>query len=196
MTLPTVDIKGTAYTLVKDRIIYFNETFPNGCIQTELCTQPLDKVVMVKAIVIPDVEKPRRFFTGYSQAVIGEGFINKTAALENCETSAVGRALAMLGIGVVESVASADEVHKAVNASKAPPSPVQQGINPTGNEPSYSDLEAEANAAFGLAPSNDAPFKSATKVVGAQCNDCTMGKYVSNPKTGKIFCDHKCWLNK
>ena len=39
--------------------------------------------------------------------------MNKTAALENCETSAVGRALGFMGIGVIESIASADEVNKA-----------------------------------------------------------------------------------
>jgi transcriptional regulator NrdR family protein len=39
--------------------------------------------------------------------------VNKTAALENAETSAVGRALAMMGIGVIESIASVDEINKA-----------------------------------------------------------------------------------
>ena len=51
---------------------------------------------IVKAFVVPDVDKPQRMFTGYSQAKRGDGFINKTSALENAETSAVGRALAMM----------------------------------------------------------------------------------------------------
>jgi hypothetical protein len=32
------------------------------------------------------------------------------------------------------------------------------------------------------------------KVEGEVCNDCGKGRYVKNPKTGKIFCDQKCWL--
>lgn len=119
MALPTVKIQGKDYTLVKDRILYFNETFPNGCIQTELLTLPEADKIVVRATVIPDVDNSR-FFRGHSQAVVGQGNINRTAALENAETSAVGRALGFMGIGVIESVASADEIHKA----KAPAKPI------------------------------------------------------------------------
>ena len=109
--LPTVDIKGSQYVLVKDRINYFNETFTNGAISTEASRD--GNQWCVKATVTPDVSTPTRIFTGYSQAVEGQGMVNKTAALENAETSAVGRALAMMGIGVIDSIASADEMHKA-----------------------------------------------------------------------------------
>ena len=114
-----IDIKGKQYVLVSDRIIYFNETYPNGSIETKLISEPNSDIVTVKAIVTPDEtafkdgHDMRRGFTGYSQAVKGAGFINKTAALENAETSAVGRALAMMGIGVIDSVASVDEINKA-----------------------------------------------------------------------------------
>lgn len=112
-----IDIKGKQYVLVSDRIIYFNETCPNGCIQTELISTPDAPMVVMKATVIPDVtESKMRAFTGYSQATWGEGYINKTSALENCETSAVGRALAMMGIGVIDSIASVDEINKAQTA--------------------------------------------------------------------------------
>lgn len=114
--LPTIDIKGKEYVMVKDRLIAFNEMYPNGSIVTE--KTELDTRVEFKATVTPDVEKPTRIFTGHSQAVWGDGYINKTSALENAETSAVGRALAMMGIGVIESIASADEVIKAQNADK------------------------------------------------------------------------------
>ena len=113
--LPTVDIKGKDYVLVKDRIIAFNEMYPNGGIVTELLSEPANERIVIKATVYP--EGTGRSFVGHSQAVIGEGYINKTAALENAETSAVGRALAMMGIGVVDSIASADEVKKATQSS-------------------------------------------------------------------------------
>ena len=106
-----VDIKGKKYVLVSDRVIYFNETYKdNGSITTELVSAPEAKHIIIKATVSPD---GKRLFTGYSQAVIGDGYINKTAALENAETSAVGRALAMMGIGVIDSIASVDEIKKA-----------------------------------------------------------------------------------
>lgn len=114
-----VKIQGRSYVLVADRIIYFNENFPNGAIKTELITDPTLEKIVIKATVTPDTNRPERLFTGYSQTVVGQGPINRTSALENAETSAVGRALAMMGIGVIESVASADEVHKAQAATSS-----------------------------------------------------------------------------
>lgn len=115
-----IDIKGKAYVMVKDRLIYFNETYPEGSITTNLVSEPTSEMVIVKATVWPDIKDNMRQFTGYSQAVIGEGMVNKTAALENAETSAVGRALAMMGIGVLESIASADEMVKAETNFRPP----------------------------------------------------------------------------
>jgi len=108
-----IDIKGKNYVLVSDRVIYFNETYLKGSIKTQLVSQPEAQMVVIKAIVIPDITIPERYFTGYSQATWGDGNVNKTSALENCETSAVGRALAMMGIGVIDSIASVDEMKKA-----------------------------------------------------------------------------------
>lgn len=108
-----IDIKGKSYVLVSDRVRYFNESYPKGCIKNQLVSQPEAKMVVIRSIVIPDISIPERYFTGYSQATWGDGLVNKTAALENCETSAVGRALAMMGIGVIDSIASADEMNKA-----------------------------------------------------------------------------------
>jgi hypothetical protein len=111
--LNTVNIKGKPYVLVSDRVAYFNKHFPNGSITTQLISEANAKEIVVKAVVIPDVKEQCRCFTGYSQAVKGEGYINQTSALENAETSAVGRALGFMGIGVIDSIASADEMVKA-----------------------------------------------------------------------------------
>src|SRR5436190_12342193 len=109
-----IKIQKKSYVMVKDRIIYFNENYPKGSITTNLVTEPTSDMIIVKAYVYPDGRSPDpntpdREFTGYSQATIGDSMVNKVAALENAETSAVGRALAMMGIGVLESIASADE---------------------------------------------------------------------------------------
>ena len=109
-----IKIKGKDYVLVSDRVTYFNETYPDGAITTDLVSEPTSDYIIVKATVYPEYGVGnKRHFTGYSQAVIGDGMVNKTAALENAETSAVGRALGFMGIGVIESIASADEMTKA-----------------------------------------------------------------------------------
>lgn len=115
-----VDIQGKQYVLVKDRVLAFNTDYPNGGIETDLVSQPESDRIVIKATVTPNCAEPQRVFTGYSQAVVGEGYINKTAALENCETSAVGRALAMMGIGVFDSIASVDEMGKAIAQQRTP----------------------------------------------------------------------------
>jgi len=109
----TIDIHGKPYVMVKDRVIHFNKEYPNGCIQSKMVDR-IENIVIFEATVIPDVDKPERFFTGHAEEEIGSSQINKTSALENCETSAIGRALAMMGIGVDESFASGDEVANAV----------------------------------------------------------------------------------
>ena len=107
-----IQIHGKDYVMVKDRIIFFNENCPNGSITTEL--KATDSSFIFKAIVTPDVEIPNRHFNGHAEEVIGSSQINTTSALENCETSAIGRALGCMGIGVEGAFASADEVNNAV----------------------------------------------------------------------------------
>lgn len=112
-----IKIQGKSYVLVSDRILYFNETYKEGCITTDLMKYE-DKQIIIKATVYPEWLQGRTF-TGYSQSIEWQGYINKTSALENAETSAVGRALAMMGIGVIDSIASVDEINKAKWAEDA-----------------------------------------------------------------------------
>lgn len=118
-----IDIKWKKYVLVSDRVVYFNENYPNWCIQTERYLEW--DMEIFKATVIPDIEKPERYFTWYSQAKRVKELdpkkkmdVNLTSALENAETSAVWRALAFMWIGVIDSIASADEIKKAENEEK------------------------------------------------------------------------------
>jgi len=108
-----IKIKGKDYVTVSERVKYFNDEYPNGCIVTEI-VKDSDTVFVVRAMIYPQgLKDGNPLFTGHSQAVIGDGYINKTSALENAETSAVGRALGFMGIGVVDSIASIDEINKA-----------------------------------------------------------------------------------
>lgn len=122
-----ISIKGKDYILIKDRVIFFNEEYQNGSIETQLLSEPTAEMVVFKAIIIPDLTNPTRRFTGHSQATWDEkNYINKTSALENCETSAIGRALANMGIGVLDSIASADEIRKTDYATPADPASDKQ----------------------------------------------------------------------
>ena len=139
-----IDFKGKKYVLVSDRVIYFNEQYPKGSITTELISTPDADTVIIKATVKPN---PEQTFTGYSQATWGEGYINKTSALENAETSAVGRALAFMGIGVIESIASIDEINKTTSAGEKKLSKVKtyQEKTKTDYENNVDPLEDDIN---------------------------------------------------
>jgi hypothetical protein len=118
-----VNIKGKDYTTVAQRLIDFREDHDNYSIQTELHT--LREIVdtptntacneyIVKTTVIPNVKNPIRFTVGWAAERDNDGKVNKTSALENAETSAVGRALGFLGYGSDESISSSDEVERAI----------------------------------------------------------------------------------
>ena len=111
--LKTINIRGNEYVTVSERVRYFNEHYKSGSLFTKIIDRS-DGVILMKAIVIPDIEKPKRVFTAYAQEVKGKGMVNSTSYIENCETSAIGRALGFMGIGVESSIASADEVSNAM----------------------------------------------------------------------------------
>tara|TARA_R110000824_G_scaffold386340_1_gene581243 strand:- start:1 stop:645 length:645 start_codon:yes stop_codon:yes gene_type:complete len=111
--LETVDIKGKPYVMVSTRIQYFREIFPRGTIETSIHHFD-DTQCIVTARVYPDkTNYPEWYADGMAQEYIGASHINKTSWLEVGSTSAIGRAMAMMGIGISHGVASADEVRNA-----------------------------------------------------------------------------------
>ena len=109
--LKTTNIKGKEYVEVNERIRYFRETYKNGSIVTDLISDS-NGVCVFKATVLLD---ETIVSTGHAYEKEGSSFINKTSYIENCETSAIGRALGVLGIGIEGSVASYEEVANAIN---------------------------------------------------------------------------------
>ena len=114
----SIKIHGKDYVLVNERVQEFHRLYPNGSIRTDLI-EFSDKRFITKTEVCPDVNDRMRIFTGLAYELVGSSQINKTSALENCETSSCGRALAMLGIGIDGSIASADEVENAIHQQEA-----------------------------------------------------------------------------
>lgn len=117
-TLATLDIKGKEYVEVNERIKAFRMLYPTGSIQTEMISNE-NGVCIFKAIVGYydrfDATILHILGTGTAYEKEDSSFINRTSYIENCETSATGRALGMAGIGINTSVASADEVVNAIN---------------------------------------------------------------------------------
>lgn len=110
-----IDIKGTPYVTVATRVKEFRENFKGWRIITTI-KKMSDGVCVFQAEIRN--ENDSVVATGHALEKENSTFINKTSFLENCETSAVGRALAMLGIGVENSIGSAEEVANAIQNQK------------------------------------------------------------------------------
>ena len=115
--LKKTDIKGKDYVEVNQRIKAFRRLCPEGAIITELLSDE-NGVCKFKATIFD--ENGKVLATGHAYEKEQSSFINKTSYIENCETSAVGRALAMLALGVDASIASAEEVGNAINNQEKP----------------------------------------------------------------------------
>jgi len=102
----TINIKGKEYVPVVERVKEFHVQHPKGSIETEIMPST-DNLVVIKATVTFDGQT----FVGHSQAEWGKGMMGNVA-LEVAETSAVGRALGFANLGLVEGIASADEMRK------------------------------------------------------------------------------------
>lgn len=104
--MKTINIKGKEYVPVVERVKEFHKLYPKSEITTEVVSND-EKRVVVKATV--DIQG--RKFTGHSQAEWGKGMMGDVA-LEIAETSAIGRALGFANIGLIDGIASADEMRK------------------------------------------------------------------------------------
>lgn len=113
-SIKTTDIKGREYAEVNQRIKAFRMVYPTGCIRTEMISNENGVCVFRATVGFQTDDYFIILGTGTAYEKEGSTFINKTSYIENCETSAVGRALGMAGFGIDTSVASAEEVQNAI----------------------------------------------------------------------------------
>lgn len=114
-SIRTTDIKGKDYAEVNQRIKAFRMVYPDGFIITEMKSNADGVCVFVASVGYRgDGDHDYILGTGTAYEKEGSTFINKTSYIENCETSAVGRALGMAGFGIDTSIASAEEVQNAI----------------------------------------------------------------------------------
>jgi len=137
--MESIKIKGKDYIQVHERVAELrrNPLYKTLTIETEIVEKNYseltgdivknDKVVgkkttkVLDAIIIKCVIRNKDgnvVSSGYAQEEKATGFVNETSFVENCETSAVGRALGFLGIGIKDSIASADELVVAISKQK------------------------------------------------------------------------------
>lgn len=109
--MKSIKIQGNDYIMVNERVKFFRENYKNWSMESEILK--VDGAVCIIKATIKD-EKGVVVATGHACEKSNSSFINKTSYIENCETSAWGRALANLGIGIDTSMASAEEVCNAI----------------------------------------------------------------------------------
>lgn len=109
-------IRGKEYMEVKDRVMVFRKNNPEWAIITQIIENNEATGSIIFKVTIED-ENGRIRGTGHAHEFKDDktSMVNKTSHLENCETSAIGRALASLGIGVESSYATYDEVMIAMD---------------------------------------------------------------------------------
>lgn len=112
-----IDLKGKNYAMVPERVTAFRKIFPDGFIMTDIVEHDGTTVLMRAQAGVYIDGNPFILGTGYAQEVRGKGLVNGTSYIENCETSAVGRALGMIGLGLNGGgICSAEELVNAITA--------------------------------------------------------------------------------
>ena len=117
-----LDLKGKSYAMVPERVTAFRKLYPEGFIKTDIIHLSDDgSVVMMKATAGYYREDGAEVIlgTGMAKEVQGKGMVNGTSHIENCETSAVGRAIGMIGLGLNGGgICSAEELVNAITAQE------------------------------------------------------------------------------
>jgi hypothetical protein len=113
--LDTVDIKGKPYVEVKTRVQWFRKNIENGSIETEILHFDKETIMCKTKVHVNGA----LVATGMAHEEKNASTVNKTSFVECCETSSVGRALGMLGIGIATSVDTAGTVAAAIAQQEA-----------------------------------------------------------------------------
>jgi hypothetical protein len=110
------------YELVESRLRRLYTAYPKARVLTDLVHND-DRRFVVKAEVYLTPEDLTPSATGYAEEIVGAGFVNKTSALENCETSAIGRAISnsVLCLGAPEGKRPSRQEMEKVERYKAEP---------------------------------------------------------------------------
>ena len=114
-----------AYDTVETRLARFWEAHPNGRVLTKLEFHDERRFIVYSEIYF-DREDHTPVATGYAEEIVGASPVNRTSALENCETSSIGRSLANCGFASIGKRPSKEEMEKVQRYSEEPRKPVKE----------------------------------------------------------------------
>ena len=182
-TLKFSDIKGKNYAEVPQRVKAFRMLYPQGFIITDMVSND-GGVCVFKATAGYYGENGEAYTLGTGTAYEKENssYINKTSYIENCETSAVGRALGFLSIGSDTSIASYEEVQNAINNQEQPEK--KEKAKPEPYKPAY-DAKAAIKA---FCNAHKIPMKDFVAYYDA-CVEMRLVPRISSDSMTKEQCD-------
>jgi hypothetical protein len=140
------NIRGKEYHTVALRVSKFRDACPNYALTTSVVVRDQECVVMQAQIAD---ETGRIVATGHAEEYRTSSQINRTSALENCETSAIGRALAAFGFGGTE-FASANEVQNAIHQQDSKGADAGQSSSTVSQRPPANDSATIDQTQFGV----------------------------------------------
>lgn len=172
--IKTTNIKGKDYAEVNERITAFRKLFPTGFITTEVVEKG-DGVVLFKATAgyyreLETAVEPVILGVGHAYEYEDANPINKTSFIEVAETSAIGRALGGIGIGVASALASADEVTNAIQIQAASPMATAAQIKML-ERLYHGEQRLEAMRKMQVASFNELTVQQASQLIKAARND-------------------------
>lgn len=142
----TGEITTKDYAMVPERVTAFRKLIPGGFILTDIVNVDGPTITMQTRVGYYDENgKAVLLATGLAQETKGQGLVNGTSHIENCETSSVGRALGFLGLGIEGGggICSAEELANAITGQKQIQAAANQKPAPEKEFPKKVDTPAE-----------------------------------------------------
>ena len=172
--MKTISIKGKPYVMVNTRLKAFRENFKGYALTSEIVHLTEDTCIIKATISDP---QGRVLATGHAMEVKGSSNINATSHVENCESSAWGRALGNYGIGIDDSICSAEELIMAIGQRETPEQIAERKLN--GEEVQLPTGEEFAKAMKSVKKATKTQVKEIEKIAGEihQPTDRICGRY-------------------
>jgi hypothetical protein len=176
------------------RLEKFIKDYPNFRIATELESFQSNRYI-VKAYLYKDINDGVSWATGYAEETISERGVNSTSALENCETSAIGRALANAGYAAKGKRPSREEMNKVVAVKPVKP-PVQE-VKPD-DQDYWTTPVGEYKGVVDAPVTLDKAMQTVTAIMGtaeaAESPSCKHGamRWRDGEKNGRAWGGYQC----
>ena len=185
------------YEPVEDRLRLFWEAFPMGRVETTLVHVERDRFIVRTCLFRTDTDE-KAAASGLAEEIVTDRGVNSTSALENAETSSLGRALANLGYAAKGKRPSREEMAKVVRGdSPLVERPFKGKVlqeKPIANEPEtvvWDDVETKAFEDTGTFIA-DLQAQLGASIEGFKCAHGDMLRKEGTSKAGKPYCGYVC----